>query len=135
MNAETLYGRPGDEEFHRDERDVWEIWWDTGSEGDDDTTQIEEWSTRGWPVESGDDIACRVAEYACDDMSDCRGVDDMLKAAEHPEVIAAFQAARDLLVAKAGSGWLFCDRLLRTGTMSTGGTPEKPEPVIDWATS
>jgi hypothetical protein len=134
--TEMLYGRPGDEYMESDPHDVWERWWDDGSVGD---AKIEEWSTIGLDgiLASGAVIAERVAEWTYDEhaMSDSAG-EELSRAAGDPEVIAAFDAARDIMAKKAGTGWLFSHRLLRTGTMRTVGSAESTtnpiDGVIDW---
>lgn len=136
MSEEKLYGRPGDEYMERDPYDVWERWYDDGSVGE---AKIEEWSTVGWDriLTRGDVIAERVAEWAYDDHAMNEDASEALsKAAGDPEVIAAFDAARDLMAKKTAPGWIFSHKLLRTGTMRTVGSAESTtspiEGVIDW---
>jgi hypothetical protein len=124
-----LYGQPGAEIMDQDEETVAEKWYDDGAESDRNT--IEEWSTEGGFnqfVMSASSTAEWVAEHANDDIMFEDAGKALMEAAQDPEVIAAFEVAREALTARAGKTWLFADKLLRTGTMIVVGNC----PFIEW---
>jgi hypothetical protein len=130
-----LYGLEGAEILHDDPHDVWELWWDDGGEG---VTTIEEWTVTGFAefVRSADVIAESEAEWACDDAGMEGAGEAIMRAAARPEVIAAFEAARQALI-EGVSGWRFADKLRRTGKMSTVTTDadgvETLGPLFEWS--
>jgi hypothetical protein len=127
-----LYGLEGAEYMQSDPRDVWERWWDDGGEG---ITTIEEWTTAdfGGFVRSADVMAENEAEWACDDIGMDGASEAILRAASDPDVIAAFEVARQTLINRV-TGWSFSDKLRRTGKMTTvSSTAGQPEPFIEWS--
>lgn len=88
-------------------------------------------NTKVW---SGADIA----EYVIDIFGDDCGIeplyDQLREASKHPDVIAAFQAARDLLVSK--QTYLVAGDVLRTGTytVSAPGPDDDLDITYEWTT-
>ena len=127
--SNMLYGRPGDEYMVSGEEGVTERWYDDGADPERNT--IEEWSTEGGFnqfIMSASSTAEWVAEHANDEIMFEDAGKALTEAARDPEVIAAFEIAREALTARAGKTWLFADKLLRTGAMKL----HNDSVVIEW---
>jgi hypothetical protein len=100
----NLFGLPGAEHMRNDEVDVYEADIDGRTTGNpEEVWIIEEWTCGS--VRFGSNTAECMAEDAgeklCDDLEfDEDGADAIGRAAAHPDVVAAFQEALDLLAKK-----------------------------------
>ena len=125
-----LYGKPGAEEMSLDEEDVAARWYDDGA--DLESNIIEEWSTEGGFeqfIMSASSTAEWVSDHASDEVLFEEAAEALSNAARDPEVIAAFEVAREALINKAGKRWLFAGKLNRTGLMKLH---EDDMVVIEW---
>lgn len=106
MSDDRMYCVPYAEIMHTDPTDVWELqidWTPDHGPVPEDGWIIEEWTVR--PVvflgDYADTVAERVGEDLCDESEWTEdGMDAVSRAAGHPDVVAAFQEALDLLCSK-----------------------------------
>jgi len=128
--SERLYGNPGAEQMHRTAEDAYEA--EIGLDGALDapdpggTYVIEEWSVRRPRTHAPrTDL---ILSWIVDNITDEGEVDEHVSnqwenAAEDPQVVAAFDAALDLMASKVS--YRMADRHLRdlTVTYGTNGDP------------
>lgn len=126
MTDKTLWGQPDDEYLHYDPSEVLDYIVDAGWWQDDDTTfphsfdvGVCEFSTRppgGHPFSNfpdADDIIVHLIERFCEEWHE-EMYEEYMDHASDDDVVAAFQAARDLLVSK--QKFLVADEVIRTVT-------------------
>lgn len=137
---DKLYGFDGDEYLHNDPQTVYENWvadndFPACLEYDAEfdlpglkALEIEEWSAipASAALVDARDIAERVAEWFADDCGFEDAAEEATSAAGDPEVIAAFDVARDLMASKMRF-WV-ADRKLRVLTVTWD---ENNEPLLD----
>lgn len=108
----NLFGEPGAEELHYEPHAVWEsredYWPERWAEDPTIVFEIEEWTSR--PIRhfiKAANVIDRIAEYDCEEFLDEWGrTSEILEAAgKDPAVVAAFDAALDLLFAKVSYVW------------------------------
>jgi hypothetical protein len=135
MTDHMLYGFEGDEYLDYDPAAVYERWandhdYDPPNMLMADWGRPEKLEIIEWSSNSGDEFmpsAARIAEWAsevyCDDAMFEDPGDQMGKAASAPDVIEAFEAARQLMLSKVA--FRFADRELRklTVTWDAEGQP------------
>lgn len=110
----NLFGEPGAENLYDDPHTVWgnneEYWPERWDEDPTIVFEIEEWTAK--PLRAfiqAATIIDRVAEYDIEEYldEDGRTLDQLEEAAKDPAVIAAFDAALDLLFAKTTYRWAY----------------------------
>jgi hypothetical protein len=113
--TDRLYGFDGDEHLDNDPEDTYERWADDNMY-DPETTPVDERPTSltilEWSVEEDDPFVIKtdrivenIVEWYADECGDICAADRVEAASKHPDVMAAFDAARKLFVEKIGYKW------------------------------
>jgi hypothetical protein len=124
MHLERLFCLPGSGHMGDDPAAVYESWATDGVDRSKPLT-IEEWDVHppSFHLPSADSTAEWAAEWAEDNEWDDDGRALWHEASGSPDVVAAFQAALDLLASKIG--WRMADKLIATHavTWDADGNP------------
>ena len=132
VTPDFLYGEPGDEYMDDDPAGVyerWEIWHDASDPEDRVPFEIEEWTSV--PLSNFLPSAKAIIEWVLEVTAEEEVSEDAwdhLKGLEEvPEILAAFEKARDVLGSKI-TGWRQAGKLIRTLKVTWD---ENGEPLLD----